>query len=64
MLFRSNELEISQMMQNLTGILSEETVIGLHPKVNDVQAEIERKENEASKMYEDNYASLGVEHEE
>ena len=57
----SNELEISQMMQNLTGILSEETVIGLHPKVNDVQAEIERKDNEASKMYEDNYNSLGVE---
>ena len=57
----ANELEISQMMQNLTGILSEETVIGLHPKVNDVQAEIERKENEASKMYEDNYNNLGVE---
>ena len=57
----SNELEISQMMQNLTGILSEETVIGLYPKVNDVQAEIERKENEASKMYEDNYNNLGVE---
>ena len=57
----ANELEISQMMQNLTGILSEETVIGLHPKVNDVQAEIERKDNEASKMYEDNYSNLGVE---
>ena len=57
----ANELEISQMMQNLTGILSEETVIGLYPKVNDVQAEIERKENEASKMYEDNYNNLGVE---
>ena len=57
----ANELEISQMMQNLTGILSEETVIGLHPKVNDVQAEIERKDNEASKMYEDNYNNLGVE---
>ena len=57
----ANELEISQMMQNLTGILSEETVIGLHPKVNDVQAEITRKENEASKMYEDNYNNLGVE---
>ena len=57
----ANELEISQMMQNLTGILSEETVIGMHPKVNDVQAEIERKENEASKMYEDNYNNLGVE---
>ena len=57
----ANELEISQMMQNLTGILSEETVIGLHPKVTDTQAEIERKENEASKMYEDNYSNLGVE---
>ena len=57
----ANELEISQMMQNLTGILSEETVIGMHPKVNDVQAEIERKDNEASKMYEDNYSNLGVE---
>ena len=60
----ANELEISQMMQNLTGILSEETVIGLHPKITDIQAEIERKENEASKMYEDNYANLGAEHEE
>ena len=48
-------------MQNLTGILSEETVIGLHPKVTDTQAEIQRKENEASKMYEDNYNNLGVE---
>ena len=57
----ANELEISQMMQNLTGILSEETVIGLHPKVTDTQAEIQRKENEASKMYEDNYNNLGVE---
>ena len=60
----ANELEISQMMQNLTGILSEETVIGLHPKITDIQAEIERKENEASKMYEDNYTNLGAEHEE
>ena len=59
-----NDTEIADTMQKLTGILSEETVIGLYPKVNDVQAEIERKENEASKMYEDNYANLGAEHEE
>src|SRR5699024_1176793 len=55
----NNELELSQIMQNLTGILSEETIIGMSPRVSDIQAEIERKEREANKLYEDNYSELG-----
>ena len=55
----NNELELSQIMQNLTGILSEETIIGMSPRVSDIQAEIERKEKEANKLYEDNYSELG-----
>ena len=55
----SNELELSQIMQNLTGILSEETIIGMSPRVSDIQAEIERKEKEANKLYEDDYSELG-----
>ena len=55
----NNELELSQIMQNLTGILSEETIIGMSPRVSDIQAEIERKEREANKLYEDDYSELG-----
>ena len=55
----NNELELSQIMQNLTGILSEETIIGMSPRVSDIQAEIERKEKEANKLYEDDYSELG-----
>ena len=55
----NNELELSQIMQNLTGILSEETIIGMSPRVSDIQAEIEKKENETNKLYEDNYSELG-----
>ena len=55
----NNELELSQIMQNLTGILSEETIIGMSPRVSDIQAEIERKEKEADKLYEDDYSELG-----
>ena len=55
----NNELELSQIMQNLTGILSEETIIGMSPRVSDIQAEIEKKENEANKLYDDNYSELG-----
>lgn len=57
----NNELELSQIMQNLTGILSEETIIGMSPRVSDIQAEIEKKENEANKLYEDDYSELGDE---
>ena len=56
----NNELELSQIMQNLTGILSEETIIGMSPRVSDIQAEIDKKEIEANKGY-DNYENLGVE---
>ena len=56
----NNELELSQIMQNLTGILSEETIIGMSPRVSDIQAEIDKKETEANKGYE-NYENLGVE---
>ena len=45
-------------MQNLTGILSDETIIGMSPRVSDIQAEIEKKENEADKFYDDNYSEL------
>lgn len=55
----NNELELSQIMQNLTGILSEETIIGMSPRVSDIQVEIERKEKEANKLYEDDYSELG-----
>ena len=55
----NNELELSQIMQNLTGILSEETIIGMSPRVSDIQAEIERKEKESNKLYEDDYSELG-----
>ena len=60
----NNELELSQIMQNLTGILSEETIIGMSPRISDIQAEIQRKEKEANKIYEDDYSELGVEDEE
>ena len=50
-------------MQNLTGILSEETIIGMSPRVSDIQAEIDKKEIEANKGY-DNYENLGVENAE
>ena len=59
----NNELELSQIMQNLTGILSEETIIGMSPRVSDIQAEIDKKEIEANKGYE-NYENLGVENAE
>ena len=58
-----NSSEFREFKRDLKSYMKliEETVIGLYPKVNDVQAEIERKDNEASKMYEDNYNNLGVE---
>ena len=46
-------------MQNLDGILSEETIIGMSPRVSDIQAEIEKKEKEANKLYENDYSELG-----
>ena len=55
----NNELELSQIMQNLTGILSEETILALSPYVDDVTSELERKKNEANALYEDNYSELG-----
>ena len=60
----NNELELSEIMKNLDGILSEETIIGMSPRVSDIQAEIEKKEKEANKLYEDNYSELGVADEE
>ena len=59
-----NELEIAQMMQTLTGILSEETILALSPFVDDVTSEMERKKNEANALYEDNYSNLGATNEE
>lgn len=56
-----NELEMAQMMQTLTGILSEESILALSPFVDDVQSEMERKNKEANSLYEDDYENLGVE---
>ncbi len=41
-----NELEIADIMMKLTGILSEETIISLFPKITDAQAELNRKREE------------------
>ena len=43
-----NILDISQVVMNLKGILSDETIIGHHPCVSDVEDEMARieKENE------------------
>ena len=50
-----NELEIAQMMQTLTGILSKETVIGMFPSISDPQAELKKKEDEEESVYEQPY---------
>lgn len=50
-----NELEIAQMMQTLTGILSKETVIGMLPSISDPQAELKKKEDEEESVYEQPY---------
>ena len=55
-----NDTEIADTMQKLTGILSEETILALSPYVDDVASELERKKNEASALYEDNYSELGA----
>ena len=47
-----NELEIAQMMQTLTGILSKETVIGMFPSINDPQSELKKKEDEDGAVFE------------
>lgn len=59
-----NELEMAQMMQTLSGILSEESILALSPFVDDVASEMERKKNEANALYEDNYSELGAINEE
>ncbi|MGL5569622.1 MAG: phage portal protein [Cetobacterium sp.] len=41
-----NEVEISQMMKDLSGILSQDTLLALHPAVTDVQAEKDRLKEE------------------
>ena len=58
-----NDLEIAQMMQTLTGILSEETILSLSPFVTDVKAEMERKEEESNNQYPDNYSNFNNEKE-
>ena len=46
-----NEVEIAQMMRDLTGILSEDTLLAMHPMVTDVEAEKERKRLEEESTY-------------
>lgn len=48
-----NELEISDIMMKLTGILSEETIISLFPKITDAQAEMNRKRKEDNDKFDD-----------
>ncbi|WP_304341600.1 phage portal protein [Metaclostridioides mangenotii] len=48
-----NELEISDIMMKLTGILSEETIISLFPKITDAQAEMKRKRKEDNDKFDD-----------
>ena len=55
-----NDVEEADMMQKLTGILSEETVISISSKVDDVQAELERKKDEQNNCLSDNYSTLGT----
>ncbi len=50
-----NELEIAQMMQTLTGILSEETIIGMHPAIADPQSELKKKQDENESVFEQPY---------
>ena len=38
-----NEVEISQMMKDLTGILSEDTILAMHPSVTDIEQEKENR---------------------
>lgn len=52
-----NEVEISQMMRDLTGILSEDTLLSMHPMVTDVEDEKERKRLDEENTY-NNYDSL------
>ena len=50
-----NELEVAQMMQTLTGILSKETIIAMHPNIQDPQQELKKIEEETESMYEQQY---------
>ena len=50
-----NELEIAQMMQMLTGILSKETIISMHPNIQDPQQELQKIEEETESIYEQQY---------
>ena len=46
---------ISQMMQTLTGILSEQTIIGMFPSISDPQAELKKKQDENESVLEQPY---------
>lgn len=50
-----NELETAQMMQTLTGILSEQTIIGMFPSISDPQAELKKKQDENESVLEQPY---------
>ena len=43
------------MMQTLTGILSEETIIGMFPAISDPQAELKKKQDENESVFEQPY---------
>ena len=62
-----NELELAQVIQTLTPLLSEETLLGKLPDIDDPIAEMERKKKEEEENITNSmnmYQSLGVGHEE
>lgn len=60
-----NELELAQIVQMLSSLLSEETLLSKLPDIDDPLAEIERKKKEEEENIESSmitYKSLGAEH--
>lgn len=49
----SNEAESAEIMQKLTGILSQETIISLFPSISDPQKEMEKIDKEKDNLFDD-----------
>ncbi|HBF9842832.1 TPA: phage portal protein, partial [Clostridioides difficile] len=49
----SNEAESAEIMQKLTGILSQETIISLFPSIQDPQEEMEKIDKEKDSLFDD-----------
>lgn len=62
-----NELELSQMVNNLRGLVSDKTLLSLLPFVQDVEAELEQRKTETEEnqqMYMDTFGDEGDEDED